>query len=59
MLSAEVNAVPARAGSGRRLSRSALRNVGYPDATGADATTLEDVVLGYLAAGRGTGLQLN
>jgi ABC-2 type transport system ATP-binding protein len=29
------------------------------DATGADATTLEDVVLGYLAAGRGTGLQLN
>jgi ABC-2 type transport system ATP-binding protein len=25
----------------------------------ADATTLEDVVLGYLAAGRGTGLQLN
>jgi len=32
---------------------------GSAEAAGADATTLEDVVLGYLAAGRGTGLQLN
>jgi ABC-2 type transport system ATP-binding protein len=32
---------------------------GGTDGSTADATTLEDVVLGYLAAGRGTGLQLN
>ena len=29
------------------------------EAVETEAASLEDVVLGYLAAGRGTGLQLN
>jgi hypothetical protein len=49
--------LPDEAASGGAASGVA----GSPDATAsADDASLEDVVLGYLAAGRGTfGLQLN